>query len=187
MGGELTVELLVDAYSQGIFPWPDPAYPMLWFSPPERGVLDFDLLHVPKSLQRLQRKGIYEFTVDRAFKDVITHCAQKPRPGQKGTWILPEMISAYTELFQQGYATSLEAWRNGTLVGGIYGVKIGGYVSAESMFGHEANVSKLCLVEWVSVLSRQGYSFLDIQMVTSVTKQFGGRLISRDEFLSRIS
>jgi leucyl/phenylalanyl-tRNA--protein transferase len=186
-GGELCPEILLDAYYHGIFPWPHEGLPLLWFSPKERGILDFKDLHIPKSLQKLRKKLAYRFTVNTAFRDVIQGCSRVPRKGQKGTWITEDMVDAYCELYSLGYCISLECWKDGRLVGGLYGVDIGGVFSGESMFGLESNVSKLCFIETVYYLQSLGRDWMDIQMITSVTKSLGGKYISQDEYLSRLA
>src|ERR1700742_2602129 len=125
-GGSPAPDLLVEAYSKGISPWPVAAYPLLWFSPPERAILFFDELHVPRSLARERRRNSLRFTLDRAFERVIASCASVERAHEAGTWITPEMIRGYTELHRRGRAHSVEAWEDGELVGGLYGVDAGG-------------------------------------------------------------
>lgn len=187
VGGDFKPETLIEAYSKGIFPWPQQEYEYLWFSPLERGVLDFNELHIPKSLKKFSDKTNFEFTVNLAFKSVIENCQKIPRKGQKGTWITPNMMKAYIKLNQLGYAMSVECWKESNLVGGIYGVKVKNVFSAESMFGLESNVSKLCLLELINILRDDGFTWLDIQMVTPTLSALGGKYISRDEFLLRIN
>jgi leucyl/phenylalanyl-tRNA--protein transferase len=186
VGGALTVRNLREAYSQGIFPWPHDDHPLLWFAPPERGIIDLSEIHIPKSLARLERKQLYSFTLDQAFSKVIRECQSHPRPGQEGTWITEEMIGAYISLHKAGYAHSIEAWRENRLVGGIYGVFVGGLFSGESMFGHENSLSKLCLLKLLRLLEGSGMTWMDIQMVTPVTEQLGGKYIDREEFTRRL-
>jgi leucyl/phenylalanyl-tRNA--protein transferase len=186
VGGRLTVANLHSAYSKGIFPWPHEGYPMLWFSPPERGVIDFEELHIPKKIAKLQRNNSFTFTTNQAFTEVMKSCAHIPRKGQQGTWINQEMLIAYGRFHAAGYAHSFECWQEDKLIGGLYGVYVGGVFSGESMFGLKDNVSKLCLLECITKLTEMGKSWLDIQMVTSVTEQFGGKYIDRDDFLQRL-
>ena len=187
-GGKLNRQSLVDAYSHGIFPWPHEGYPLLWFSPPERGVLRFDEVHIPRSLVREYRRRPLRFTTNQAFQEVMSRCAEIPRRGSTGTWITPDMRKAYESLHGDGLAHSLEAWSvEGDLVGGIYGVYVGNYFSAESMFGLHSNVSKRCLLKLVEALSDKGLVWMDIQMVTPVTQSLGAKWISRDLFLKWIS
>jgi leucyl/phenylalanyl-tRNA--protein transferase len=184
--GRVDADSLYKAYSHGIFPWPHGDQEELWFSPIWRGVIDFDRFHVSRSLARALKKCDYEFTIDRAFREVMRNCAEAPRAGQTGTWITDSLLDAYAELHRRGHAHSLEAWRGEELIAGIYGVFAGGSFSAESMFGRESNSSKMCLVRLVEWLKARGLSFLDVQMMTPVTKSFGARYIRRLEFLKRL-
>lgn len=185
-GGDLSVELLREAYAKGIFPWPQENMPLLWFSPDPRGVLDFADLHIPTSLKKWAKRNSHlHVTIGQAFQQVVEQCRLQDRPGQKGTWILPEMEVAYFELFQQGEALSVEIWEKKVLVGGIYGVLSGGVFSGESMFHLKPNTSKLALWKLTDELRSRGHQWMDIQMVTPVLSGFGGKLISRDEFLTR--
>lgn len=191
IGGNLGVETLVQAYSMGIFPWPlEEIYPLFWFCPEPRGVLDFDDLHVPRSLARLRRKSLYHCTFNTAFSRVMEECAKQPRPGQEGTWIVPSLLPAYEEFHRQGYAHSIEVWKGdpaeGNLVGGLYGVYVKGVFSGESMFHFEPNTSKIALVEMALKLKGLGLQWMDIQMLTPVTELLGGHYISRRDFLLRL-
>ncbi len=190
VGGDLHPESLLLAYRNGVFPWPTEEHPLVWFSPPRRGVLEFDRLHVPRSLAKARRRARREgwtITRDRAFREVIEACAVAPRPGQHGTWITVELIEAYCELHRLGHARSLEVWAPGNrLVGGIYGVDAGGAFSAESMFHLETNASKIALLALVDHLRERGAAWLDIQMVTPVLEALGAREIPRRAFLSRL-
>lgn len=183
IGGSLDERTLLDAYRHGIFPWPDPALPLMWFSPPERAVLLFDEVHIPRSLRRARRHSSLRFTIDAAFEQVIRSCAEAWRPGQSGTWITPEVIRAYTHLHRLGIAHSAEAWRGERLVGGVYGVDVDGSFSAESMFYREANASKLALLFLIDHLRGRGLDWIDIQMMTPHMARLGARLVSREEFL----
>lgn len=185
MGGQWSSETLRAAYRKGIFPWPQPAAPILWFSPDPRGVLDFQDFHVPKSLRRFARSCPWMFTVNQAFPEVMRECARQPRPGQDGTWIQPEMVPAYTELWRAGEALSFEAWEDGVLIGGLYGVLLDGLFSGESMFYLRTNASKMCLWKAVDYFVEKKHTWIDTQMVTPVVESFGGRYISREEFLRR--
>lgn len=187
VGDDLGVPALHDAYHQGIFPWPIPGYPLLWFCPPRRAVLDFDRLHIPDRLARLRRNTALTFTVDRAFDGVIAACRRSPRPGQAGTWITPPMIRAYRALHRAGHAHSVEAWdESGVLVGGLYGVAAGGVFSGESMFHTAPNASKLALLFLVDHLRARGLGWLDIQMMTPHMAALGAHEVPRDEFLDRL-
>lgn len=187
IGGNLSTETLLQAYSLGIFPWPiEEIYPLFWFCPEPRGVLDFHDLHIPRSLERLRRKKRYHVTFNRAFARVMEECSRQPRPGQEGTWIVPSMLPAYEEFHRAGYAHSIEVWRGEELVGGLYGVYVKGVFSGESMFHTEANTSKIALVETVLKLQSLGLQWMDIQMLTPVTEAMGGHYISRRDFLLRL-
>ena len=187
VGDDLSVEALRDAYQQGIFPWPIPGYPLLWFCPPRRAVLDFDRLHVPTRLARLRRRTALTFTLDRAFDGVIDACRRSPRPRQEGTWITPPMLHAYCALHRAGDAHSVEAWdESGTLVGGLYGVAVGGVFSGESMFHLAPNASKLALLFLMEHLQARGLGWIDIQVMTPHMAVLGAHEIPRDEFLDRL-
>lgn len=183
VGGRPEPELLAEAYARGIFPWPVEGYPLLWFSPAERGVLFFEELHVPRSLARERRRTRLQFTVDGAFERVIRACATVERPHEKGTWITREMIRGYCEFHRRGLAHSVEAWDGGELVGGVYGVDAGGAFAGESMFRLRPNASKLALLHLIEHLRARGLQWLDIQVLTPHTEALGARLIPREEFL----
>ncbi len=185
-GGSLEIEYLVDAYSHGIFPWPHEGYPLLWFSPPMRGIIDFGKFHIPRRLIRFRNSWQGEFRIDTSFQDVIQACAKQVRNGQAGTWILPSMIDAYIAFHKSGYAHCVEAWEDDELVGGIYGVFIGNVFSAESMFFTKSNCSKLCLWHLIEHLKEIGLGWLDIQVLTPITEQLGGIYIPRKEFMERL-
>lgn len=186
VGGSLDVNTLVDAYEHGIFPWPQEDLPLLWFSPAKRGVLDFTDVHWPKRFLRELRDDSVQITFNKAFGQVIRECRSIPRRHEQGTWILPAMEKAYNRLHEVGYAHSVEAWRGDRLVGGLYGVFVKGVFSGESMFHHENGASKRCLHRLVERLRESGLEWIDIQMVTPILKTFGGRYVSREEFLLRL-
>jgi leucyl/phenylalanyl-tRNA--protein transferase len=187
IGGNLSIENLINAYSLGIFPWPlEEIYPLFWFCPEPRGVLDFVDLHIPKSVKKWQKKNPYRFTFNQAFEQVMMECSKQPRPGQEGTWIIPTMMPAYKKFHEEGFAHSIECWREDRLVGGLYGVYIKGVFSGESMFHLEPNTSKLCLIEMAKKLKSLGLKWMDIQMLTPVTELLGGHYISRRDFLLRL-
>jgi leucyl/phenylalanyl-tRNA---protein transferase len=186
MGDELSSEVLFEAYSLGIFPWPHPDLPCLWFCPDERGVLDFSDLHLSRSFEKFLRHHPFEVTFDQDFARVIQACAATPRPGQAGTWITSPLIDAYCDFHDKGYAHSVEVWHGTDLVGGLYGVYVGGSFSGESMFYRESNASKIALYSLVQKLKALGIEWLDIQMVTDQTKKFGGKYIAKTEFLERL-
>lgn len=187
-GGSLQPELLIYAYDHGIFPWPHDGYPLLWFCPDERGVIDFAELHLPKSFQKWLRKNraYYTITMNQHFHEVLLNCQTQKRPGQTGSWITPDIEKSYLELHSRGHAYSLEVLRGTDLVAGIYGVQSERYYSCESMFHKEDNTSKLALLELILYLKSTGQHWLDIQMVTDVCKSFGGKLIRKIDFLKRI-
>lgn len=185
VGGELSLELIQEAYANGIFPWPHDGLPLLWFSPDPRGILIFEKLHVPRSLKKEMKKNSYTFTVSQDFQGVIKACETADRGGQ-GTWITPEMRKAYIELFEKGGALSVECWEGPTLVGGIYGVLSKNYFSAESMFFVRSNCGKMCFVKLVEHLQCLGHTWMDVQMVTEVVGNFGAELIHREKFLNWI-
>jgi len=185
-GGDLHPQSLRLAYHQGIFPWPVDGYPLLWFSPAERAILDFAKLHVPRSLRRAERQSDLRFTIDAAFAQVIRACASTPRPGQGGTWITPAIIAAYIRFHRLGQAHSVEAWRGDQLVGGVYGVDADGAFAAESMFYRVANASKLALLHLVEHLRGRGLDWIDIQVMTPHLQRLGASTIPRDEFLDRL-
>jgi leucyl/phenylalanyl-tRNA--protein transferase len=186
LSDDLRVERLLEAYSFGIFPWPHEDLPTLWFSPEQRGVLDFKNFHVSRSLQKTMAHANYRFTFDRCFDLVIEACSRQPRPGQNGTWITPRLLRAYHEFHRAGYAHSLEVWDGDDLIGGLYGVYVGGVFGGESMFHLRPNASKMAVVRLVEFLRGQGLLWMDIQMVTPVLERLGGCYISRAEFLERL-
>lgn len=188
LGGRLTPEWLLDAYQHGIFPWPHGQIdePMLWWSPDPRAIIQFDRFHVSRRLMRTCRSGRFEPSCDRDFAGVIHGCATAGgRSGQ--TWLTPRMIRAYQRLFELGHAHSVETWQEGRLAGGVYGVAIGGFFAAESMFYRVRDASKVALVHLVFHLKARGYQLLDIQQLTPVTAQFGATLIPRREYLARLA
>ena len=187
VGGDLDVTTLVAAYRQGVFPWPVERLPLLWFSPRQRAVLDFDELHVGRSLARARRRSGLRFTVDATFASVIDACASVPRPGQESTWITPPMRAAYVALHRAGAAHSVEAWRDDRLVAGVYGVDVDGAFAAESMFHRETDASKLVLLRLVEHLAARGLDWLDVQVMTPHLERLGARPIPRHAFLDRLA
>ncbi len=187
IGGDLHPESVLAAYRQGIFPWPVEKLPLLWFSPAERGVLDFAELHVPRSLRHAPARRHLTFTLDRDFPAVIRACADTPRPGQRGTWITPAVVTAYCRLHDMGIVHSVEAWRDGVLVGGAYGVDVDGAFAAESMFHRSPNASKLALLHLIGHLRSRGLDWLDVQTLTPHMGRLGARLVPRESFLERLT
>ncbi|MBN8760405.1 MAG: leucyl/phenylalanyl-tRNA--protein transferase [Thiobacillus sp. 65-69] len=186
MGGDLGPERLLDAYRHGIFPWFNPGEPILWWSPDPRMVLEPGRVRVTRSLaKRLRNSGI-ELRVDTAFVEVMRACAA-PRPGADGTWISPAMIAAYTRLFEAGYAHSIESWRGGRLVGGLYGVAIGRMFYGESMFSRESDASKIALVRLCRQLARWEFGLVDCQMETAHLASLGARTMPRPAFAARLA
>jgi leucyl/phenylalanyl-tRNA--protein transferase len=186
VGGDLSPRRLLTAYAAGIFPWYSDDTPILWWSPDPRLVLDPAALHVPRSLERTIRRGRYAVAADREFGRVIRRCAEKDRPGQRGTWITDEMIAAYDELHRLGYAHSFEAWQGGELAGGLYGVSLGDAFFGESMFADRPDASKVAFVHAIRWLERQGIRLVDCQVTTEHLARFGATEIARDEFLDRL-
>jgi leucyl/phenylalanyl-tRNA--protein transferase len=185
---EVTPELLFEAYSFGIFPWPHSENdPILWFCPPQRAVLVFDELHIPRSLAKHLRRCSWKVTVNKDFLRVIESCADSYRPDQTGTWITPQMVNAYLKFHKMGFAHSLECWDQGSLIGGLYGVCVGGVFSAESMFYSQNNASKVCLLSLIESLKAQGMQWMDIQTLTPHMKVLGARLIDRGSYLAWVA
>lgn len=184
VGGDFSPARLLLAYRSGIFPWTDD--PITWWSPDPRGVLELDGLHVPRSLTKLMRRGVFTVTMDRAFREVMAGCAE-PAPGREESWVTPRFIAAYTRLHQQGHAHSVECWQGERLVGGVYGVSVGGFFAGESMFHRVSNASKVALVHLVGHLRARGFALFDIQMLTPITRQLGGVELSRAEYLDRLA
>ena len=187
IGDDLSVETLRDAYRHGIFPWPHDNMPLPWFSPRRRTVISFDELHVGRSLRKAQKRSDVTYTIDRDFRAVIRACAEVPREDQGGTWIEDAIIDAYTRLHDAGDAHSVEVWRDGKLVGGLYGVDSGGVFTGESMFRIEPDMSKLALLFLIEHLKARGLDWLDIQVLTPHTEALGARLVTRDDFLERLA
>jgi|ERR1051326_8030017 leucyl/phenylalanyl-tRNA--protein transferase len=184
VGGDLSVPRLLAAYRAGIFPWT--VAPVTWWCPDPRGIFELERFHVPRTLARVVRQGIFRVTYDHAFRQVMEGCAQ-PRTGSSSTWITAGFLQAYSQLHQQGYAHSIECWQNGRLAGGIYGVAIGGFFAGESMFYRRSNASKVALYFLTAHLRQRGYVLFDIQMITPVTQALGAITISRQEYLRRLS
>ena len=183
---QLTPYILLSAYSQGIFPMADADGTIYWYDPDPRAILPFDDFHIPRSLERRIRRGGFEVRFDTAFRPVMTACAE-PMSGRETTWISPEFIEIYTELHQLGFAHSVETWIEGELVGGLYGVTLGGLFAGESMFSRAADASKIALVYLVERLRRQGFILLDCQFMTEHLRRFGAIEIPRQEYKTRLA
>lgn len=187
IGGDLDIDSLLLAYSQGIFPWPiSDEYPLAWFSPDPRGILAFDKLHLSKSFRKFLKKNPYDIKFNTNFEAVIKNCAIAKRADQPGTWINDQIIDAYINLHQQGYAYSIESYLDDRLVGGVYGVCINRFYSGESMFHTEDNAGKVALVSLMYMLNQRNIGWLDTQMVTPVVESLGGIEIPRDTFLAML-
>ncbi len=185
MGGSLDPDTVLAAYSRGIFPWYSDDQPILWWSPDPRMVLFPDEFKVSKSLSKTIRANKFEIRFDTAFDDVISTCAE-PRGPSLGTWILPEMQTAYTRLHQIGFAHSAEAWRDGELVGGLYGIAMGRMFYGESMFARETDASKVAFAALVDKLKADGFELIDCQQETRHLASFGARPIPRKQFTQRL-
>jgi len=181
VGADLSPATLVDAYRRGIFPWPHPDVPLPWFSPDPRGVIELDGLHISRSLQRTLRRCGWSTTVDAAFDEVVAGCASGR--GDAGTWITATMGGAYSRLHALGWAHSLEVWDGERLVGGIYGVQLGGVFTGESMFHRESDASKVALVDLAARLRSAGGRLLDVQLTTGHLRSLGATDMPRGRFL----
>ena len=183
IGGDLTPARLLAGYRRGIFPWYSEGQPILWHSPDPRFVLLPGQLHVPRSLEKVLRRGTYAIRADTAFSGVLEGCAAAPRPGQDGTWITPEMHGAYTALHRLGHAHSVEAWKDGALVGGLYGVALGRVFFGESMFTLSPDASKAAFVTIARALFDAGCLLIDCQVETDHLARFGATDVPRRRFL----
>ena len=182
IGGDLSPERLLLAYSSGIFPWYDNDQPILWWSPDPRFVLFPEKLKVSKSMKQLLKKEVFKVTYNSCFENVIRECSKIKRDGQQGTWITQEMVEAYTQLHKLGYATSIEVWKDNVLVGGLYGVDLGnGIFCGESMFAKVSNASKY---GFISFIINTNFKLIDCQVYTEHLASFGAEEIDREVFLS---
>lgn len=184
-GGDLSTERLLLAYRSGIFPWYDEGVP-LWWCPDPRFVLYPDQLYVSKSMKQLLKREAFEFTINKAFEDVISHCREAERKGQDGTWITPEVLNAYTRLHKLGYAHSAEAWHGGQLVGGLYGIRMGKVFFGESMFSLVSNASKYAFIKWVELLKAEGTELIDCQVYTEHLESLGAGMMARKDFIATL-
>lgn len=202
VGGDLTPVTLLRAYAEGVFPWFSPGDPILWWSPDPRAVIELDGLHVSRRLARTMRSGKFRVTANTAFEAVMRACGEER---EEGTWVTPDMVAGYTELHRLGHAHSIEVWvrldhtdhatealarypegPNGTLVGGIYGVAVGGLFAGESMFHRVSDASKVALAALVERLRARGYVLFDVQMTTEHTERMGAVTIPRADYLRRL-
>jgi leucyl/phenylalanyl-tRNA--protein transferase len=186
IGGDLSPQRLLLAYRKGIFPWYEGEY-ILWWCPDPRFVLFPSELKTSRSMKALLKKNAFDFTINKAFKAVIQNCKEIKRPGQKGTWITREVEEAYLKMHELGYAMSAEAWKNGELVGGVYGIRLGKVFFGESMFSKISNASKYAFIKLVENLKQQGIQLIDCQVYTEHLKSLGARMTSRKEFLRNLN
>lgn len=181
IGGDLSVERLLLAYRKGIFPWYE-GHDILWWSPSPRFVLFPEELYVSKSMKQVLKSNTFSFTTNTAFKQVIHSCKETFRPGQDGTWITDDVENAYTRLYELGHAHSAEAWMDGELVGGLYGIKMGNVFFGESMFAHVSNASKFAFISLVQQLQAEGIQLIDCQVYTPHLESLGARMIEGEVF-----
>lgn len=185
-GGDLSVENLRNAYRNGIFPWHIDGLPLPWFCPEFRAILEFDELHIPKSLGKEYQKTNFTFTINKDFPAVIRHCAEAKRKHEHGTWITKRFIESYTKLHEAGDAHSVEVWDGAQLVGGLYGVDAGGVFGGESMFHLRPNASKFALLHLIEHLKSRGATWIDIQVMTPHFEALGAKEIPRRKFLDKL-
>jgi len=186
IGGDLSVDRLILAYANGIFPWPRKGAPILWWSPDPRMVLFPEDFKVSKSLRQLIRSGKYSYTIDQDFTSVIQNCAKIPRKDQDDTWIIDEMLEAYIRLHREGFAHSVETRQDGKLIGGLYGVSIGRAFFGESMFFHSRDASKFAMYHLVKLLKHWNFELIDAQQDTDHMRSLGAINMPRDEFMERL-
>ncbi len=187
VGGDLHPERLLEAYRHGIFPWYNEDDPILWWSTDPRAVLFPEKLHIPRSLHRTIRRGLFTVTLDTCFRQVMEHCAgPRPQYPEGGTWITDDMLDAYTRLHELGHAHSVETWQDGHLVGGLYGVSISGAFFAESMFTRIDDASKVALVRLVCQLHAWNFRLIDCQQSSPHVKRFGAEEIPRSDFIRHL-
>ncbi|MBO9676118.1 MAG: leucyl/phenylalanyl-tRNA--protein transferase [Sphingobacteriaceae bacterium] len=182
IGGDLSMERLLIAYSNGIFPWFSEGEPILWYSPHERCVIYPSKIKISKSMQKILKQEVFKITFNQAFAEVIRNCATTERKGQDGTWITNEMQQAYINLHQQGYAHSVEVWQEGKLVGGLYGIKFNRVFCGESMFSHVSNSSKAALI----FLSKMNIDLIDCQLPNDHLMSLGAEMISRELYMEML-
>lgn len=181
-GGDLSPERLLVAYRQGIFPWFDDDQPILWWSPDPRAVIHPKDIHVSRSLAKRLRRGEFQFSLDRCFENVVTACAA-PREYSHGTWITEDMLEAYLQLHQQGYAHSVEVWQDDKLVGGLYGVSLGKLFFGESMFSRVSDASKAAFVALAKQCEAWNFGLIDCQIANPHLSSMGATTISRQRFV----
>ena len=186
MGGDMGIDSLLLAYKSGIFPWYDGDIP-LWWSPDPRFVLFPDELKESKSMKAIEKKQVFQFRTNTAFADVIRNCKLLARKGQDGTWISDELEVSFNELHLMGVAHCAEAWHEGKLVGGLYGIRMGHCFFGESMFSKHSNASKFAFIQYVKLLKQEGVQLIDCQVYTEHLESLGARMIPRTDFIQRIS
>ena len=187
IGGDLRIERLLLAYRNGIFPWYSEGEPIVWWSPDPRFVLFPEKLRVTKSMQSVLNNGSFRFTINRAFATVLQNCKTITRKEQEGTWITPAVQQAYADLHQLGYAHSAEAWMNGELVGGLYGIRLGNLFFGESMFSKVSNASKFAFINYVHQLQKEKVKLIDCQVHTAHLESLGSKMIDRKKFMALLS
>ena len=183
IGGDLSTQRLLLAYRNGIFPWYSDDEPIIWWCPNPRFVLFPDEIKISKSMRAVIKKQTYSFTINNCFNNVIKNCKTINREGQSGTWISEEVIDAYTNLHNLGYALSAETWKNNKLVGGLYGVKMGNIFFGESMFSLSPNASKFAFIQLVKHLKNEGVKLIDCQVYTTHLESLGAKMIDRNDFM----
>jgi leucyl/phenylalanyl-tRNA--protein transferase len=183
IGGDLSTQRLILAYRNGIFPWYTDDEPIIWWCPNPRFVLFPDEIKISKSMRAVVKKQTYSFTINNCFNNVIKNCKTINREGQSGTWISEEVIDAYTNLHNLGYALSAETWKNNKLVGGLYGVKMGNIFFGESMFSLSPNASKVAFIQLVQHLKNEGVKLIDCQVYTNHLESLGAKMIDRNDFM----
>ena len=182
IGGDLSTELLLEAYQQGIFPWYNEGDPICWYCPDPRFVLFPNQLIVSRSMRSILSQKRFRFTINKAFEQVIQQCKTIKRNDQEGTWITPAMEEAYIRMHQLGFAHSAEAWLGNKLVGGLYGIRLGHVFFGESMFSSEPNASKFAFIRYVQQLQKEQVQLIDCQVYTAHLESLGAVSISRNEF-----
>ena len=185
MGGDLSIDRLLLAYRNGIFPWYE-GDTILWWSPDPRFVLFPAELKISKSIKPLLTKNKFEFTINKDFAGVIHHCKKTLRPGQEGTWITNEVEKSYCKLHELGYAHSAEVWENGELAGGLYGIKLGKVFFGESMFSKKSNASRFAFTKYVQQLKHEGIELIDCQIYTEYLESMGAKMIERKKFIHQL-
>lgn len=185
IGGDLTTDRLLLAYRSGIFPWYEGDH-ILWWCPDPRFVLYPGELKISKSMKVLLKRNAFDFTINKAFTDVINSCKTISRKGQQGTWITDEVKKAYLRMHELGYAHSAEVWRDGTLTGGLYGIRLGNIFFGESMFSNANNASKYAFIKYVQQLKTEGVQLIDCQVYTEHLESLGAKMIDRKIFIQEL-